>query len=74
MSDADFDPEYVFSHHSATPEKLAHYDAIHDGAKHFAEVLLAHVPLSSDRSAALRLLRETAMIACAAVALDGRLK
>jgi hypothetical protein len=74
MSNADFDPEYVFSHHSATPEKLAHYEAIHNGAKQFAEVLLAHVPQSSDQSAALRLLRESAMIACAAVALDGRLK
>jgi hypothetical protein len=74
MTQADFDPEYVFSHHSATPEKLAHYDAIHDAAKHFAEVLLEHVPASSDRVAALRLLREASMMACAAVSLDGRLK
>jgi hypothetical protein len=70
----DFDPEYVFSHHHATPAKLAHYDAIHVGAKQFAGVLLEHVPESSDRRAALRLLREAAMLACAAVALDGRLK
>jgi len=74
MSQTDFDPEYVFSHHAASPEKHAHYDAIHEGAKHFAEVILAHVPACSDRAAALRLLRESAMIACAAVALDGRLK
>ncbi|MGC4094420.1 MAG: hypothetical protein QM756_42215 [Polyangiaceae bacterium] len=74
MSQYDFDPEYVFSHHAATPEKHAHYDAIHEGAKHFAEVILAHVPASSDRASALRLLRESAMMACAAVALDGRLK
>jgi hypothetical protein len=70
----DFDPEYVFTHHSATPEKLAHYDAIHVGAKAFAEVLLAHVPACSDRATALRLLREASMMACAAVSLDGRLK
>ncbi|MES1177305.1 MAG: hypothetical protein ABUL62_23485 [Myxococcales bacterium] len=69
-----FDPEYVFTHHSATPEKLAHYDAIHAAAKVFAQVLLEHTPASEDQSAALRLLREATMIACAAVALDGKLK
>ena len=74
MSKTDFDPEYVFSHHPATPEKHAHYDAIHEGAKRFAEVILSHVPACSDRVTALSLLRESAMIACAAVALDGRLK
>ena len=46
MSDADFDPEYVFTHHEQTPEKVAHYDAIHAGAKHFAETILAHTPAS----------------------------
>ena len=30
MSHPDFDPTYVFSHHASTPEKLAHYDAIHE--------------------------------------------
>lgn len=74
MTAADFDPEYVFSHHPATPEKLAHYDALHAAAKSFAQVVLDHVPASSDRVAALRLLREASMMACAAVALDGRLK
>lgn len=74
MSAADFDPEYVFSHHHATPEKLAHYEALHAAAKQFAEVVLEHVPACSDRAAALRLLREASMMACAAVALDGRLK
>jgi len=73
MSHPDFDPEYVFSHHHATPEKLAHYDAIHEGAKQFAAVILAHTPESTDRRAALQLLRETSMIACAAISLDGRL-
>ena len=73
MSHPDFDPEYVFSHHHATPEKLAHYDAIHEGARQFAAIILAHTPESSDRRAALQLLRETSMIACAAISLDGRL-
>jgi hypothetical protein len=74
MNHPDFDPEYVFSHHAPTPEKLAHYDAIHSGAKRLAEILLAHTPPSGDQTTALRLLREASMIACAAVALDGRLK
>jgi replicative DNA helicase len=74
MRHPDFDPEYVFSHHAPTPEKLAHYDAIHAGAKHFAEIILAHTPSSGDQTAALRLLREAAMMANAAIALGGRLK
>jgi hypothetical protein len=68
-----FDPEYVFSHHAATPAKLAAYDALHTGAKRFAEVILTHTPASEDQATALRLLRESTMIACAAIALDGRL-
>jgi len=71
---ADFDPEYVFSQHAATPEKLAHYEAIHEAAKRFAQTILDHAPMSTDRAAALRLLREASMMACAAVSLDGRLK
>jgi hypothetical protein len=74
MSPTDFDPDYVFSHHHATPEKVADYDAIHESAKQFAQAILAHVPACSDRAAALRLLREASMMACAAVALEGRLK
>jgi hypothetical protein len=74
MSQHDFDPEYVFSHHHAAPEKLARYDAVHAAARHFAEALLTNVPACEDRSAALQYLREAAMTACSAIALDGRLK
>jgi len=74
MTHGDFDPDYVFSHHSATPDKLARYEAIHNGAKRFAEVVLEHVPECSDRTAVLQLLREASMLACAAVSLDGRLR
>jgi hypothetical protein len=73
MSHPDFDPTYVFSHHPSTPEKLAHYDAIHEAALRFAEVILAHTPRSSDQATALRLLRESTMMANAAIALEGRL-
>ena len=73
MSKPDFDPEYVFSHHHATPEKVARYDAVHAAAKQFAQVLLDQVPESSDRSEALRLVREASMMACAGISLEGRL-
>lgn len=70
----DFDPEYVFSHHAATPEKLKSYEAIHEAAKTFAQVILAKVPDSDDRDEVLHLLREASMLACSAISLDGRLK
>lgn len=73
MNLADFDPDYVFSHHSATPEKLKQYEIIHESAKQFARVILENVPASSDRIAAIQLLREASMLACAAISLDGRL-
>jgi hypothetical protein len=73
MSQA-FDPEYVFSHHHATPEKLAQYERIHGGAKQFAKVILDNVPECPDRDAVLQLLREASMLACSAISLDGRLK
>lgn len=69
-----FDPEYVFSHHHASPEKLVHYEQIHAGAKQFARVILEHVPDCHDRDAVLQLLREASMLACAAVSLNGRLE
>jgi hypothetical protein len=74
MPNSDFDPEYVFSHHDASPEKILHYNAIHEGAKVFAKVLVEHVPECADRNAVLRLLREATMLACSAVSLEGRLK
>jgi hypothetical protein len=74
MPEFDFDPEYVFTHHHATPEKLKRYELIHDAAKQFARVILENVAQSADRTAALALLRESAMMACAAISLDGRLK
>jgi hypothetical protein len=74
MTQSDFDPDYVFSHHHASPDKLARYEAIHGAAKELARVVLAHAPACSDRNAALRLLREASMMACAAVSLEGRLK
>jgi hypothetical protein len=74
MSHDKFDPNYVFSHHHATPEKLADYEAIHVGARDFARVILEHVPECEDLHTVLQLLREASMLACSAVSLEGRLK
>ena len=74
MATPDFDPEYVFSHHPATPEKLKTFELIHESAKQFAKVIIERVPDGADRTTALRLLREASMMACAGVLLDGRLK
>lgn len=71
---SDFDPDYVFSHHSASPDKLAHYEAIHTAAKQFAQAVLTRVPNCADRDAVLHLVREASMLACSAISLDGRLK
>ncbi len=74
MSDSEFDPEYVFKHHPVTPEKVIRFDAIHAAAKQFAEVILANTPEGAAQRPSLRRLREAAMIANAAVALDGRMR
>ncbi len=74
MTQGDFDPEYVFSHHHATPEQLGDFEAIHTSAKQLAQIILDRVPACADRTTALRLLREASMMACAAVSLGGRLK
>jgi hypothetical protein len=70
----DFDPDYVFSHHHASPDKLRNYEALHVGAKEFARVILETVPDCSDRVAVLQLVREASMLACSAISLEGRFK
>jgi hypothetical protein len=74
MGNSEFDPEYVFKHHAVTPEKVARFEAIHVAAKQFAEVILANAPEGADQRTALRRLREAAMLANAAVALEGRMR
>ncbi len=69
----DFDPDYVFAHHEATAEQIVQHDKVHKAAKAFAEAILANVPQCGDRNTSLRLLRESAMMANAAIALRGRL-
>jgi hypothetical protein len=70
---AKFNPEHVFVYHRPTAEQAAAYEAIRDGAKAFAYILLQNTPECADQSAALRLLRECVMTANASIALEGRL-
>ena len=74
MPSPDFDPDYVFSHHHANAEQLAAYAEIHEQAKQFAKVILKSVPEGADRITALRLLRESSMMACAGISLGGRFR
>jgi hypothetical protein len=68
-----FDLDHVFSYHSPKDDQPAKYEAIRAAAKNFAKVVLVHTPECADQSAALRHIRDAAMTANAAVALDGRL-
>jgi len=68
----DFDPQYVFSHHPATPQKLADYEAIHTGAKSFAEVILAHVPVRQDGTARVRRNELTFLFALESISFEKR--
>jgi hypothetical protein len=64
--------EEIFTYHAPTgAEQLAAYQAIREAALMFARVIVVNTPRCSDQSAAIRLLRESAMTANAAVALNG---
>lgn len=60
--------ENWFRYHPPTPEQVLKYNAIREGAKEFALILAANCPPSADRTAAIRLLRESVMTANASIA------
>ena len=63
--------EAVFIYHPPDAEQHKNYIEVRAKAKEFASVLIDNTPDCADRSAALRLLRETVMTANAAIALRG---
>lgn len=67
------DLDHIFSYHAPTQEQLPKYDAIRSAAKIFAAAIVANTVECADQTAAVRYIREAAMTANAAVALDGRL-
>jgi len=60
----------LFKHHPPSDEQRKRYEAIRAGALAFAALLREHVPVSSDRTDAVRKLRECVMTANAAIALE----
>lgn len=61
----------MFKYHAPNETTILKYAAINQAAKNFAEVVLANCPNSTDRSAAIRLIRDAGMTANAAIALNG---
>jgi electron transfer flavoprotein alpha/beta subunit len=61
----------VFSYHAPTDGQPQRYEAIREGAKGLAKIILIATPACADQQAALRLLREVVMTANAAIALNG---
>lgn len=68
----DFDLDDIFTYHTPTKEQLDAYQAVREGAKAFAKILIDNTPPSADQSAAIRLLRQSVMTANASIALSGR--
>jgi hypothetical protein len=61
----------LFSYHVPEGDQIERYQRLRTAAKIFANEILYSCPPSADRSAAVRLLRESLMTANAAVALKG---
>jgi hypothetical protein len=57
-----------FTYHAPTAETLAAYNAIREAAKVYAEVVNQYVPDCADKTAAVRIIRESVMAANLAVA------
>lgn len=68
-----FDLDNIFTYHAPTPEEVEQYQKIRDAAKEFAQVVVDNSPASADQSVAIRKIRESVMIANAAIALGGKL-
>ena len=64
------DIENWFTYHSPTAEQGRRYVVIRDTAKVFAYCLLENCPQGADRTAAIRLLRQTVMTANQAIACE----
>jgi hypothetical protein len=64
--------EDAFVHHPPTKDQIPRYEAIRNGAKDFAKILLDQCATSADRSHALRMVRTAVMFANASIALNGK--
>jgi hypothetical protein len=64
--------EHWFTYHAPTPEQIHKINVIRASAKSIAHIITDFAPACSDRSAALRKLREAVMTANAAIILEGK--
>ena len=62
--------EVWFNYHAPKDDQPARYVALREAAKEFARAIVTHVPMSADRTAALRKVREAVMTANAAIACE----
>lgn len=70
MAIATADIQNWFTYHPPTPNQVERYAALRDGAKTFAELVLALTPASADQTVAIRKIREAVMVANAAIACE----
>lgn len=68
-----YDLDHIFSDRRPTPAEANRCHTILNAAKAFAAVVQDNSPSGDDQDAVIRKIREAAMMANAAIALDGRL-
>lgn len=64
--------DHQFTYHTPSPVAVEAMKDIREKAKELAHLMVAHCPPSADRSAAIRLLRESVMTANASIVLGGK--
>lgn len=64
------DLETWFTYHPPDRDQAERYEALRDGARAFAKIILDMTPAGPDQSAAIRKVREAVMTANAAIACE----
>lgn len=64
--------EHWFTYQTPTTDQIAQMRDLREKAKELAHLMVTHCPPSADRSAAIRLLRESIMTANASIVLGGK--
>lgn len=64
--------DHWFTYHTPTATQVEQMRVLREKAKDLARFMVSHCPPSADRSAAIRLLRESIMTANASIVLGGK--
>lgn len=73
LDERAFGPEtlrQLFTYHPPTPAQVERYAMLRDSARDFADRIIELCPESTDRTVAIRLLRECVMTANSSIALE----